>query len=129
MISFSFTEVQRLRIYGGFGDLDDPRRPCDAPSDRRCIAGIFSYPSDFEQEKATIHDYTEKCFQGLWDNSAGMAIHPRSAIHCVSLTCDSESLFLISFCNQMICAAQGTGILTYGTLVDIRHSSTRRLKA
>ena len=98
MISFSFTEVQRLRIHGEFGHVDDARRPCGAPSDRRCVAGIFSYPSVFEREKATVCDYIEKHFQGLGDNSAGMAIHPRSAIHRVLSTNDTRFLFLISFC-------------------------------
>src|SRR6266702_324967 len=103
MVLFSLTEVRRFRIHGGFGRLDDPRRPGRAPFDRRCITGIPSYPSVFEQEKATVRDYIEKCSQGAEDNSAGMAIRPHSAIHCVSPTRDSGSLFLILFCSCCVC--------------------------
>ena len=54
MISFSFTEVQRFRIHGGFGRHHDPRQPGRAPSDRACAAGVFSYPSILEQVHASL---------------------------------------------------------------------------
>ena len=54
LISFSFIEVQRPRIYGGFSHLDDPRQPGRAPFNRTCTAGIFSYPSTLEQEHASF---------------------------------------------------------------------------
>ena len=54
MISFSFTEVQRFRIYGGFSYLDDPRQPDRAPFYRTRVAGIFSYPRILEQEYASF---------------------------------------------------------------------------
>ena len=54
MISFSFTEVQRFRIHGGFGRLDDSRQPGRTPSDRACAAGVFSYPRILEQVHASL---------------------------------------------------------------------------
>ena len=70
MISFPSTEVQWLRFHGGSGYLDDPRRPFEAPSDRKCTPGVFSDPSVFEQEKTTLRHHIEECSQGTQDNSA-----------------------------------------------------------
>ena len=53
-ISFSFAEVQRFRIYGGFSRLDDSRQPRRAPFDRTRAAGIFSSSNILEQEHASL---------------------------------------------------------------------------
>ncbi len=87
--------MQRFRIHGEFGRLDDPRQPGGTPSNRRCTAGVFSHPSVFEKEKALLCDYIKKCSQGHWDNLAGMAVRPHSAIYCVLPANDSVLIFFL----------------------------------
>jgi len=48
VITFSFTEMQWLRVYERSDHLDDTGRPCEAPSNRTYTSRVFSDSSVFE---------------------------------------------------------------------------------